>query len=92
MPAFVRTTGAALLGADAVLVDVQVSVTLSSEGGERVFRIVGLPDSALREGRERIRAAVTHGGHPGLSVRARRRRPWRWLPGPPPAQAAPNRA
>ncbi len=64
MPAFVRTTGAALLGADAVLVDVQVSVTLSSEGGERVFRIVGLPDSALREGRERIRAAVTHGGHP----------------------------
>lgn len=64
MPAFVRTTGAALLGADAVLVDVQVSVALGEEGGERSFRIVGLPDSALREGRERIRTALGHAGHP----------------------------
>ena len=59
---FARTSGAALFGARAETVDVQVSLEGSVEMGSPVFRIVGLPDSALREGRERIRNAVTHGG------------------------------
>lgn len=61
MRTFTRTTGATLLGADARLIDVQVSIAGPEDGGEAGFRIVGLPDSALREGRERIRSAVQHG-------------------------------
>ena len=64
MRIFCRTTGAAVLGADARLVDVQVSIAAAEEGGDPAFRIVGLPDSALREGRERIRGAVLHGRWP----------------------------
>jgi magnesium chelatase family protein len=52
---------ATVLGSRAVVVDVQVSVAGEDETGDPVFRIVGLPDSALREGRERIRGAVIHG-------------------------------
>jgi len=62
MRTFTRVAGAAVVGAQARLVDVQVSVAGEKEGGEAVFRLVGLPDSALREGRERIRSAVLHGG------------------------------
>ena len=65
MRAFTRIAGAAVLGADAHLVDVQVSIAEPVEGGDAIFRIVGLPDSALREGRERVRSAVIHSG-------------WRW--------------
>ena len=63
MHAFARSIGAAVVGADAVLVDVQVAASDESETGERHFRIVGLPDSALREGRERIRGAILHSGY-----------------------------
>ena len=62
MRTFTRVAGAAIVGAQAELVDVQISIWGGEEGGEPVFRIVGLPDSALREGRERIRSAVSHGG------------------------------
>ncbi len=64
MRIFTRTAGAAVIGAEARLVDVQVSIASAEEGGEASFRIVGLPDSALREGRERIRGAVNHGRWP----------------------------
>ncbi len=69
MRTFTRVAGAAIVGAQAELVDVQVSIAGVDEGGEPVFRIVGLPDSALREGRERIRSAVLHSGWP-----------WPWRP------------
>ncbi|MDJ0522297.1 MAG: YifB family Mg chelatase-like AAA ATPase [Planctomycetota bacterium] len=69
MPAFTRIAGAAIVGAQAELVDVQISVATQQEGGDATFRIVGLPDSALREGRERVRGAVLHGGWP-----------WPWRP------------
>jgi len=65
MPTFSRIAGAAIFGADAHLVDVQVSLSAEDPDGQPVFRMVGLPDSALREGRERMRSAVMHGG-------------WRW--------------
>src|SRR5688500_8764469 len=64
MAAFVRTTGASVFAAEARLVDIQVAVAGEREGGRPVFRIVGLPDSALREGSERIRGAIQHGGWP----------------------------
>jgi len=62
MRSFSRIAGAAVVGAEACLVDVQVSIAGEVEGGDAVFRMVGLPDSALREGRERIRGAVMHAG------------------------------
>ena len=69
MRSFSRITGAAVVGTQAELVDVQLSIASPDEGGEACFRIVGLPDSALREGRERIRSAILHGGWP-----------WPWRP------------
>jgi magnesium chelatase family protein len=60
MGSFVRTTGASVFAAEARLVDIQVAIAGEREGGRMAFRIVGLPDSALREGIERIRGAVQH--------------------------------
>jgi magnesium chelatase family protein len=62
MSSFARCVGAAVWGVDARLVDVQVFVPGSGETG--VFRIVGLGDGAVREGRERIRGAFLHAGYP----------------------------
>ncbi|MEO8557843.1 MAG: YifB family Mg chelatase-like AAA ATPase [Rhodospirillales bacterium] len=42
-------------GIDAMAVDVQVQLT----GGQPVFLVVGLPDKAVGESRERVRAALT---------------------------------
>ncbi len=64
MRTFVRATGASVMAAEARLVDIQVSVAGEGDGGRPGFRIVGLPDNALREGRERIQGAVQHGGWP----------------------------
>ncbi|MEO6391460.1 MAG: YifB family Mg chelatase-like AAA ATPase [Pyrinomonadaceae bacterium] len=59
-----RTLSAAVYGIDADLVDVEVD--LSPSQGENDTRpnisIVGLPDAAVRESRERIRAAITNCG------------------------------
>ena len=41
-------------GIDAYLVDVEVDIT----GGLPCFSIVGLPDTAIRESRDRIKAAI----------------------------------
>jgi magnesium chelatase family protein len=55
---FSRTTGASVFAAEARLVDIQVMIGQDRDGGRQVFHIVGLPDSALREGRERIQGAI----------------------------------
>lgn len=60
--AFARSIGASLYGVDARLIDIQVSLPGCGESG--VFRIVGMGDGALREGRERIRGAFLHAGYP----------------------------
>ena len=52
MPALVLS--AALRGVEAALVRVEVDVT----GGLPAFNTVGLPDSAVRESRERVRTAI----------------------------------
>lgn len=54
---YVKTFGGALRGINAILVSVEVSVTRGS-----IFTIVGLPDTAIKESGERIRAAVASTG------------------------------
>lgn len=55
---FVRVWSFALQGIDAIPVAVEVDVSPGLPG----FEIVGLPDAAVREARERVRAAVRNGG------------------------------
>lgn len=55
---FVRMLSFALEGIEAVPVQVEVDVS----PGIPTFDIVGLPDAAVRESRERVRAAVRNGG------------------------------
>ena len=59
-----KTLGAAVYGLDAELVEVEVDQTPRSgdSQGETYVTVVGLPDLAVRESRERIRAAITNCG------------------------------
>src|SRR6476660_7109759 len=59
-----RTLSAAVYGIDADLVDIEVDLTPVRGEAEspQSVTIVGLPDSAVRESRERIRAAITNCG------------------------------
>ena len=54
-----RVFSAALVGIEAALVSVEVDVA----SGLPVFTTVGLPDSAVRESRERVRAAIRNAGY-----------------------------
>jgi magnesium chelatase family protein len=54
-----RVRSAAVIGLDAVPVDVEVDVA----AGLPAFAIVGLPDAAVREARERVRAAIRNAGY-----------------------------
>ncbi|MCC7138405.1 MAG: YifB family Mg chelatase-like AAA ATPase [Planctomycetes bacterium] len=62
MADFARALGSVPTGVDARLVDIQVALPRSGETGQ--FRIVGMGDGALKEGRERIRGALMHDGYP----------------------------
>ncbi len=59
-----KTLSAALFGIDAYVVDVEVDLA----PGTGLFTTVGLPDAAVKESRERIRAAIKNCGFdfPGL--------------------------
>src|SRR3954463_5071799 len=59
-----RTLSAAVYGIDADLVDIEVDLTpVRGESDQPpTVTIVGLPDAAVRESRERIRAAITNCG------------------------------
>jgi magnesium chelatase family protein len=59
-----RTQSAAVYGIDADLVDIEVDLTPARNEVETnpAVTIVGLPDAAVRESRERIRAAVNNSG------------------------------
>ena len=57
---FATVHTSAMHGIDAYLVRVEVDV---SEGGLPKFTIVGLPEEAVRESRERIRSALDNTGH-----------------------------
>src|SRR5215217_109154 len=60
-----RTLSAAVYGIDADLVDIEVDLTPVRGESDQVppVTIVGLPDAAVRESRERIRAAIQNCGH-----------------------------
>ena len=60
-----RTLSAAVYGIDADLVDIEVDLTHSRGEGDQSssVTIVGLPDAAVRESRERIRAAMQNCGY-----------------------------
>ncbi|MFQ5816495.1 MAG: YifB family Mg chelatase-like AAA ATPase [Terriglobia bacterium] len=54
-----KTLSAALFGIDAYIVEVEVDLAPGSAG---IFTTVGLPDAAVKESRERIRAAIKNCG------------------------------
>ena len=58
MTGFARVTACALWGLETELVSVEVDVASGLPG----FDIVGLPDTAVREARERVRAAIRNSG------------------------------
>src|SRR6202795_1482853 len=62
-----RTRSAAIFGIDAHLIDAEVDMYPSSN---RDFIIVGMPDTAVRESRERIKSALMNSGfgYPNKSV------------------------
>src|ERR1700741_803155 len=57
--ALFRTRSAAVFGIDAHLIDVEVDMYPS---GNRDFITVGMPDTAVRESRERIKSAMINSG------------------------------
>ena len=58
MSGFARTTSVALLGLEGHVVDVEADIGQSLPA----FSIIGLPDQAVNESRERIRAAARNAG------------------------------
>ena len=54
-----KVNSCAVVGLDGVLVEVEVDV---SNGGQPGVVLVGLPDAAVQESRERVRAAIRHSG------------------------------
>ena len=58
--ALFRTRSAAVYGIDAYLIDVEVDMYQS--GSARDSRMVGMPDLAVRESRERIKSALINSG------------------------------
>ncbi|MEG6584056.1 YifB family Mg chelatase-like AAA ATPase [Dendrosporobacter sp. 1207_IL3150] len=55
---FAQTYGSTTLGLNGVLINVEVDIT----NGIPALDIVGLPDTAVRESRERVRAAIKNAG------------------------------
>src|SRR5258705_5050694 len=53
---------ATVYGIDALIVDIEVNLQPVPKEGDVIppFTIVGLPDTAIRESRERVRAAITN--------------------------------
>lgn len=66
--ALYRTRSAAVYGIDAHLIDVEVD--MAQGGSARDFVTVGMPDTAIRESRERIKSALLNSGfgYPTKSV------------------------
>ena len=58
--ALFKTRSAAVYGIDALVIDVEVD--LYSSGSARDSRMVGMPDIAVRESRERIKSAMINSG------------------------------
>ena len=57
--ALARVRSGALLGIEGIPVDVEVDIG----SGLPAFNVVGLPDTAVQEARERVRSAVRNAGY-----------------------------
>ena len=64
--ALAKVAACAIVGLEGHLVEVQVDI---ARQGLPNFLIVGLPDAAVQEARERVRAAVRNSGYPSLNGR-----------------------
>ncbi len=53
-----KVTSGAVLGIDAYIVEAEVDLSF----GLAYFGVVGLPDGAVKESRERVKAAITNTG------------------------------
>jgi magnesium chelatase family protein len=53
-----KVRSCAVVGMEGVIVEVEVDIS----GGLPFFAVVGLPDAAVQEARERVRAAVRNSG------------------------------
>jgi magnesium chelatase family protein len=56
-----RTRSAAVFGIDAHLIDVEVDLYRTGSSRDN-FILVGMPDTAVRESRERIKSAMMNSG------------------------------
>jgi magnesium chelatase family protein len=57
-----KTRSAAVYGIDAHIIDVEVDFSNVKERDEATFNMVGLPDAAVRESRDRVRSAIKNSG------------------------------
>ncbi|SEB45066.1 YifB family Mg chelatase-like AAA ATPase [Terriglobus roseus] len=57
-----KARSAAVYGIDAHLIDVEVDFSGVVDGNDATFSTVGLPDAAVRESRDRVRAAIKNSG------------------------------
>ena len=55
---FAKTYGATTLGIDGRIIDVEVDVSPGLPG----FELVGLPDTSVKESKERVRTAIRNSG------------------------------
>lgn len=60
-----KVNSMALLGLDGYLIDVQVDVS----NGMPCWEIVGLPDTSVREAKERVKTAIKNSGYEMLTKR-----------------------
>lgn len=56
-----KTFSAAVIGIDAHPVEIEVNISAASTG-ESAVSIVGLPDMAVKESRDRVRSAIISSG------------------------------
>src|SRR6202142_1222359 len=61
-PMLYKTLSAAVYGIDANIIEVEVDVS-GTKTNEDHFHTVGLPDAAVRESRDRVRAALKNCGY-----------------------------
>src|ERR1700677_1986796 len=61
-PMLFKALSAAVYGIDANLIDVEVDYS-GAVMDKDVFHTVGLPDAAVRESRDRVRAAIKNSGY-----------------------------
>ena len=57
-----QTHSATLVGIDAVPVVIEVDLQGGIQDGDRYFILVGLPDKAVQESKERVRTAIRNSG------------------------------